>query len=215
MEKGAKFQHYKGGIYTFHGLGRHSETLETMVVYSNEEKEVWLRPASSFFGMVEKAGRSFPRFRSMSDSEKKDAEYRKVEVFSNGKWEEVAFTALQESDVVRFDSVEPCYVVVSEPYLEDGYWHIRYVQVFKFDDGNTHWIVARDQQEAEKYFVHDYIGEKDYTANSLTVKCLTAEELTENLSSQEGQHNSWSKMAVESHSIPNCIADDSGYGDPL
>jgi hypothetical protein len=161
-----------------------------------------------FFGMVEKAGRSFPRFRLMTSSEK-STEYRKVEVFFDGKWTEIPFTALQPHDVFRLDG-KGCYIATTIPYPYGGFWKIRYIQVFKFNDGNCYWIVAESQQQAEEYYVHDYGGEKEYT-----VKLLSAKELTENVSSQEGQYNSWLKIALESNIVPNCIGDDSGYGDPL
>ena len=43
-----KYIHYKGGLYEVIDVARHSETLESMVVYRAlyGEKGLWVRPAS-------------------------------------------------------------------------------------------------------------------------------------------------------------------------
>ncbi len=42
---GKTYRHYKGNVYKIIALGRHSETLEDMVVYQSVETgEVWVRP---------------------------------------------------------------------------------------------------------------------------------------------------------------------------
>ena len=44
---GKTYRHYKGNVYKIIALGRHSETLEDMVVYQSVETgEVWVRPKS-------------------------------------------------------------------------------------------------------------------------------------------------------------------------
>ena len=42
------YRHYKGNLYRVLAVGRHSETLEEMVVYESltHPGEVWVRPAS-------------------------------------------------------------------------------------------------------------------------------------------------------------------------
>lgn len=42
------YKHYKGNIYEVIGIGKHSETLEELVVYRSikNENEIWLRPIS-------------------------------------------------------------------------------------------------------------------------------------------------------------------------
>lgn len=47
-----RYQHYKGGIYTYLGSARHSETLESCVVYRNEAGKWWVRPEEMFHGHV-------------------------------------------------------------------------------------------------------------------------------------------------------------------
>jgi hypothetical protein len=46
--RGALYRHYKGGLYRVLQLAKHSETLETLVVYANEHDPtlVWARPIS-------------------------------------------------------------------------------------------------------------------------------------------------------------------------
>ncbi|TVY09864.1 DUF1653 domain-containing protein [Paenibacillus cremeus] len=60
-----KFQHYKGGIYTYIGEGVHTETLEEYVVYQNESGNIWLRPKDMFFGFVETEHGAKPRFKKI------------------------------------------------------------------------------------------------------------------------------------------------------
>ncbi len=59
-----KYRHFKGNEYEVIALAKHSETLETMVVYRAlyGEGGVWVRPAHMWTEKVEKDGRVFPRF---------------------------------------------------------------------------------------------------------------------------------------------------------
>jgi putative acetyltransferase len=59
-----RYRHYKGGEYEVLGAARHSETLEPLVVYRPlyNDSGWWLRPHAMFFGNIEVAGRSQPRF---------------------------------------------------------------------------------------------------------------------------------------------------------
>lgn len=58
------YRHFKGNEYEVLCLARHSETLETMVVYRAlyGAGEVWVRPASMWNETVERNGRQQPRF---------------------------------------------------------------------------------------------------------------------------------------------------------
>lgn len=52
--EGTKLKHYKGGEYTVIGRAKHSETLEQLIVYrSDKDNEIWVRPVSMFFEIVE------------------------------------------------------------------------------------------------------------------------------------------------------------------
>ncbi|MFM1855056.1 MAG: hypothetical protein RLZ83_365 [Pseudomonadota bacterium] len=64
-----RYRHYKGGEYEVLGAARHSETLEPMVVYRPLYNDTgwWLRPHAMFFGTVEVAGGSQPRFARLSE----------------------------------------------------------------------------------------------------------------------------------------------------
>lgn len=64
-----KFRHYKGGIYTYLMTGKHSETEEEMVVYTNANDEVWIRPADMFFGNVIVDGKELRRFEKVDEKD--------------------------------------------------------------------------------------------------------------------------------------------------
>jgi hypothetical protein len=52
----ATHRHYKGGLYRVVGVARHSETLESMIVYEHvwpHERGLWVRPADMFHGVLD------------------------------------------------------------------------------------------------------------------------------------------------------------------
>jgi len=63
MIKVGKYQHFKGGQYEVLGVAKHSETLEDLVVYKNEEGDFWARPLKMFLEEVEFKGEKVPRFK--------------------------------------------------------------------------------------------------------------------------------------------------------
>lgn len=67
---GAVYEHYKGKHYRVLGAARHSESLEEFVLYEclypNDLGQVWVRPRSLFFGMLEVDGRQVERFRRLN-----------------------------------------------------------------------------------------------------------------------------------------------------
>lgn len=64
------YTHYKGGRYEVHGVARHSETHEALVVYRPlyGEGALWVRPFAMFTGDVVVGGVSQPRFRWTPDA---------------------------------------------------------------------------------------------------------------------------------------------------
>lgn len=66
VRAGQKYKHYKGGLYYVTSVGKHSETLEEMVVYvclyDNPESQVWVRPLQMFGETVEYQGKTVTRF---------------------------------------------------------------------------------------------------------------------------------------------------------
>lgn len=60
-----RFRHYKGGEYTFIHKALHTETGETMIIYT-DGNAVYARPSQMFFGMVDLDGVLFPRFRRIN-----------------------------------------------------------------------------------------------------------------------------------------------------
>lgn len=59
-----KYRHFKGSEYEVLCMARHSETGEPMVVYRAlyGVGGVWVRPAFMWNEIVERDGKSFPRF---------------------------------------------------------------------------------------------------------------------------------------------------------
>ncbi len=64
MLKLGKYKHYKGKEYEVIGVGRHSETLEDLVVYRAlyGDHSLWVRPLKMFTEEVEIDGKKMPRF---------------------------------------------------------------------------------------------------------------------------------------------------------
>lgn len=66
-----RYRHYKGKDYRVLGLVKHSETLETLVLYEalydNPLGRLWVRPASMFLGTVEVDGQIMERFTFIED----------------------------------------------------------------------------------------------------------------------------------------------------
>lgn len=61
-ETGYYYQHYKGGIYKVHAIGRHTETEEQMVFYSDNDGKWWARPLVMWVEYVEYEGKIVARF---------------------------------------------------------------------------------------------------------------------------------------------------------
>ena len=59
-----RYRHFKGGEYEVIGTARHSETQERLVVYRAlyGDGGLWVRPEKMFTEMVERDGKTFPRF---------------------------------------------------------------------------------------------------------------------------------------------------------
>lgn len=64
-----RYRHYKGGEYQVHGVVRHSETLEALVLYTPlyNSTGLWVRPYAMFFEEIEVQGRIQPRFARVAD----------------------------------------------------------------------------------------------------------------------------------------------------
>lgn len=65
------YEHYKGMRYRVHGVVRHSETLEELVLYEalyeNPQGRMWVRPKGMFLENVTVSGEVRPRFRFIGD----------------------------------------------------------------------------------------------------------------------------------------------------
>jgi hypothetical protein len=64
---GKSFKHYKGNLYKVAGEAIHSETLEEMIIYvdQNDKSKVWVRPKEMFFETIIFEGREVPRFEAI------------------------------------------------------------------------------------------------------------------------------------------------------
>lgn len=60
---GGLFEHYKKNQYTVIGVGRHTETLEEVVIYTDEQGTIWVRPLEMFVETVMVDGAAIPRFK--------------------------------------------------------------------------------------------------------------------------------------------------------
>lgn len=64
---GGLYEHYKGKPYRVHGIVRHSETLEELVLYEtlyeNDLGKMWVRPKAMFLELIEYKGQKVPRFK--------------------------------------------------------------------------------------------------------------------------------------------------------
>ena len=64
LPKKGIYRHFKGNRYELLGFARHSETLETMVIYRAlyGEYGLWVRPLSMWSEEIEREGRRYIRF---------------------------------------------------------------------------------------------------------------------------------------------------------
>ena len=64
---GAIYKHYKGNLYRVIGVGKHSETLDEVVLYEalydNPLGRLWCRPLEMWSEMVDVEGEKVPRFK--------------------------------------------------------------------------------------------------------------------------------------------------------
>lgn len=65
-----KYKHFKGHEYEVIGIAKHSETLEEFVVYKAlyGDGGLWIRPVSMFLEIVERDGKTIPRFELIEES---------------------------------------------------------------------------------------------------------------------------------------------------
>ena len=68
--KPGKYRHFKGNCYEVIGVGRHSETMEKMVVYRAlyGEHSLWVRPAAMWTEIVDRDGYHGPRFQFLESN---------------------------------------------------------------------------------------------------------------------------------------------------
>ena len=69
LPKKGIYRHFKGMKYELVDFAKHSETLETMVVYRAlyGEGGLWVRPLSMWSEIIERDGKRFTRFTPVED----------------------------------------------------------------------------------------------------------------------------------------------------
>ena len=62
--KPGRYRHFKGNEYEVIGLAKDSETMQEVVVYRAlyGDRGLWVRPAKMFTEVIERDGRTQPRF---------------------------------------------------------------------------------------------------------------------------------------------------------
>ncbi len=53
VEVGAIYRHFKGSLHKVIGIAKHSETEETLVIYTHGD-DLWARPIDMFCSLVDK-----------------------------------------------------------------------------------------------------------------------------------------------------------------
>ncbi len=73
------YKHYKGDLYQVIGLARHSETLDTLVVYQSlyGSYGLWVRPIDQFTAFVKDGDKEVPRFTYLAETFSKAPNLRK------------------------------------------------------------------------------------------------------------------------------------------
>jgi hypothetical protein len=59
---GKVYKHFKGGLYIVKHIAKDSDTLEKIVVYEDQQGQVWTRSHTEFFGYKEIEGEKVRRF---------------------------------------------------------------------------------------------------------------------------------------------------------
>lgn len=59
------YRHFKGDVYEYLDIARHSETGELLVAYRDSTGALWVRPSEIFHGVVIVDGNPVPRFSIM------------------------------------------------------------------------------------------------------------------------------------------------------
>lgn len=65
---GGRYRHFKGRYYEVIAVGKHSETLEPLVVYRAlyGDHEVWVRPLTEFTDTLTREGKTQKRFEEIA-----------------------------------------------------------------------------------------------------------------------------------------------------
>lgn len=128
LPKKGVYRHFKGNRYELIDFARHSETQEMMAIYRAlyGEGELWVRPLSMWSEIVEKNGRSYPRF--MPEEEFTALENEDPALFSREMAEDPmtngvetdAFSLFQERNEIRKPQTEDKHALLKRVYGYDS-----------------------------------------------------------------------------------------------
>ena len=63
IQKNKVYKHFKGNLYEVIGIGKHSETLEELVIYKSlKDNSIWVRPLSMWNETIERDNKTYKRF---------------------------------------------------------------------------------------------------------------------------------------------------------
>ena len=68
LQAGARYRHYKGGLYEMVGAATLESDLAAMIVYRSADGALWIRPRAVFFEQVDVDGRLVPRFAPVDEA---------------------------------------------------------------------------------------------------------------------------------------------------
>jgi hypothetical protein len=63
-----RYRHYKGDLYTVHGVAQDSETLAEFVVYENDSGKLWIRAKANFLENVQVGDLAMSRFEHLNET---------------------------------------------------------------------------------------------------------------------------------------------------
>lgn len=120
LKEGSIYEHYKGMRYRLLSVGRHSETLEEVVIYRAlyGDKDVWVRPLEMFLETITKEGQEVPRFNKIEKSTKTNqiALYLAGNIQKNHENESRVFWTNEDRKMIE-QGLNPCSVSFLNPAL--------------------------------------------------------------------------------------------------
>ena len=125
-----RYRHFKGAEYSVLGVARHSESLESLVVYRQEygDRALWVRPMPMFLEKVLVDGVETPRFRRVEADESEPSALKNLFADLPGPSPAELFTTLLAAGAVRIERI-----VSLGQASPDGFW---------YDQDHGEWVIV-------------------------------------------------------------------------